>query len=65
MTDSELVKQTALDFLSRYGPDAVPRLLERAEADTLTGDYFSAQAWLDIAAAAERIRSLMLSRLTG
>ena len=55
MTDEELVQRTALDYIRMYGRDAVPRLLERAEAAVFIGDVLSAEAWQDIADAVLRL----------
>jgi hypothetical protein len=55
MTDHELVQQTALKFLQQHGSTAVDRLREFAEIAAETGDSLSAEAWQDIADAAERL----------
>ena len=55
MTDHELVQQTALKFLQQHRSTAVDRLREFAEIAAETGDSLSAQAWQDIANAAERL----------
>lgn len=56
MTDKELVQQTARQCLQWHGPSATERLRECAEIAAEMGDSDSAEAWQDIAAAAERLR---------
>jgi hypothetical protein len=55
MTDDELVQQTAQKYLQWHGPTAAERLREFAEMATELGDSLSAEAWQDIAHAAERL----------
>ena len=55
MEDHELVEHVARRFVRRHGICAVEVLHERA--DCCAGDYRSADAWLDIAEAAERLLS--------
>ena len=53
MEDQELVEHVARRFVRRHGVCAVEVLRERA--DCCAGDCVSADAWLDIADAAERL----------
>ena len=53
MVDRELVDLVGRQFVRRHGECAVEVLRERA--DCCAGDDFSADAWLDIADAAERL----------
>ena len=53
MEDRELVAQVARQFVRRHGACAVDVLRERA--DCCTADDLSAEAWLDIADAAEQL----------
>lgn len=53
MTDDEMVRQTARKCLQWDGPSAAERLRERAEIADGMGDMLSAEAWRDIADAAE------------
>jgi hypothetical protein len=53
MDDHDLVEHVARQFVRRHGACAVELLRERA--DSSAGDYVSADAWLDIADAAERL----------
>jgi hypothetical protein len=53
MENRELVAQAARQFVRRHGACAVDVLRERA--DCCAGDDVSAEAWLDIADAAERL----------
>ena len=55
MDDHDVVEHVARQFLRRHGVSAVEVLRERA--DCCAGDYRSADAWLDIAEAAERLLS--------
>jgi hypothetical protein len=53
MDDHDLVEHVARQFVRRHGVCAVEVLRERA--DGCAGDDRSADAWLDIADAAERL----------
>ena len=53
MDDHDLVEHVARQFVRRHGACAVDVLRERA--DCCAADYRSANAWLDIADAAERL----------
>jgi len=55
MDDAEEVDRVAAKFLERHGPSVIPDLRERAEIATANGDQLSAEAWTDIADAAERL----------
>ena len=55
MDDHDVVEHVARQFVRRHGVSAVEVLRERA--DCCAGDYRSADAWLDIAEAAERLLS--------
>ena len=55
MIDDELVERTARECLHQYGPTAIERLRESAEIAAEMGDGLSAEAWQDIADAAERL----------
>jgi hypothetical protein len=49
------VDQAAREAIDQHGDDAVSVLRERAEVADHLGDELSAQAWRDIADAAERM----------
>ena len=53
MDDHALVEHVARQFVRRHGACAVEVLRDRA--DCCAGDEVSADAWLDIADAAERL----------
>ena len=53
--DDDGVEQVAREYVERYGADAVPILQDEADLADLAGDDLSAEAWRDIAVAAERI----------
>jgi hypothetical protein len=53
--NGETVEQVAREYVRRHGPDSVPILRERADLSDEVGDLLSAEAWRDIADAAERI----------
>ena len=55
MEDGDAVEQVAQDYVRRHGADSLPILRERADLADEVGDYASADAWRDIADAAERI----------
>ena len=55
--DRELVEQVAREYVERHGQDAVSILRERANIAEELGDSLSADAWRDIADAAERLSS--------
>jgi hypothetical protein len=55
MIDNELVENTARGCLDRHGSTAIERLCERAEVAAGIGDILSAEAWQDIADAAQRL----------
>jgi hypothetical protein len=54
MEDDELVEHVARDFIERYGTGVAEVLREHAERCKADRDRPSAQAWVDIADAAER-----------
>jgi hypothetical protein len=53
--NGEAVDQAAREAIDQHGDDAVSVLRERAEVADHLGDELSAQAWRDIADAAERM----------
>ena len=53
--NGEAVEEVAREYVRRHGPDSVPILRERADLCDEVGDLLSAEAWRDIADAAERI----------
>jgi hypothetical protein len=53
--NSEAVDQTAREAIDQHGDNAVSMLRERAEVADQLGDELAAQAWRDIADAAERM----------
>jgi hypothetical protein len=53
--DDDLVEQVAREYVERHGRDSLPILRERAEIADEFGDVVSAEAWRDIADAAERM----------
>jgi hypothetical protein len=55
MEDDELVEHVAREFIERHGVGAGEVLREHAERFEGYGDRPSAQTWLDIADAAERL----------
>jgi len=55
MENGEAVDQAAREAIDQHGDNAVSVLRERAELADHLGDELSAQAWRDIADAAERI----------
>jgi len=55
MEDGDLVEHVARDFIERYGTGAAEVLREHAERCEADRDRASAQTWLDIADAAERL----------
>ena len=55
MDDTDEVERVAEEFLKRRGPTVIPNLRERAEIAAANGDQLSAEAWTDIADAAERL----------
>ena len=55
--DQQLVDHVARDFIARYGAAAAKVLRNHAERCETAGDRFSAQTWLEIADAAERLIS--------
>lgn len=55
--DDDLIDDVARDYVGRYGLGALALIRERAEIAREAGDFLSAQAWQDIADAAERILS--------
>ena len=54
MENGDLVEYVAADMIRRFGPSAATICRERAEIDDEVGDMLSAEAWRDIADAAER-----------
>jgi hypothetical protein len=55
MKDGEAVEQAARQAIDQYGDDAVQVLRERADMADGIGDMLAAEAWRDIADAAERM----------
>jgi hypothetical protein len=55
MEDDELIEHVARDFIERYGTGAAEVLREHAERCEADRDRLSAQAWLEIADAVERL----------
>ena len=55
MENGEAVDQAAREAIDQHGNDAVSILRERAEVADQLGDKLSAEAWRDIADAAERM----------
>ncbi len=53
--DDDDIEQVAREYVERHGADSVLILRERADAADAVGDLLSAEAWRDIADAAERI----------
>jgi hypothetical protein len=54
--DQQVVDHVARDFIARYGA-AAKVLRDHAERCETAGDRYSAQTWLEIADAAERLIS--------
>jgi hypothetical protein len=55
MENGETVEQAAREAIDEHGDDAVAILRERAELADHIGDLLGAEAWRDIADAAERM----------
>jgi hypothetical protein len=55
MSDDEDLVQVAREYVHRHGRDSLAILRERAELADEMGDVVSAEAWRDIADAAERM----------
>jgi hypothetical protein len=55
MDDADEVNRVAAEILERHGPTVIPDLRERAEIAAANGNQLSAEAWTDIADAAERL----------
>ena len=55
MSDDDDVEQVAREYLQRHGLESPSVLRDRAEVADAIGDILSAEAWRDIADAAERI----------
>ena len=55
--DDEFIEDGARDYVARYGLDAVGLLRERARIAASAGQGLLAQAWADMADAAERVLS--------
>ena len=55
MEDAELVKSVAADYVKRLGRDAVPHLRSQEARAAQRGDALAAEAWHDIADAAESL----------
>lgn len=53
--DQDEVARVAAEFLERHGPAVIADLRERAEIAAANGDQLSAEAWTDIADAAEQL----------
>ena len=53
--NGEAVEHVAREYIGRHGPDSVSILRERADLSDEVGDLLSAEAWRDIADAAERM----------
>ncbi len=54
-SDDDHVEQVAREYVERYGADSLSILRERADLADEVKDVVSAEAWRDIADAAERI----------
>jgi hypothetical protein len=54
-SDDNEVEQVAREYVQRHGPDSPSILRDFSEAADAIGDMLSAEAWRDIADAAERI----------
>jgi hypothetical protein len=55
MSDDDDVEQVAHEYVQRHGLDSSSILRDYAEVADTIGDILSAEAWRDIADAAERI----------
>ena len=55
MDDADEIERVAEEFLNRHGPSVILDLRERAEIAAANEDQLSAEAWMDIADAAERL----------
>ena len=55
MDDNDLVEEVAREYVQRHGTDSLGILRDLAEVADQIDDYASAEAWRDIADAAERI----------
>ncbi len=55
MSDDDDVEQVAREYLQRHGLDSPSILRDHAELADAIGDILSAEAWRDIADAAELI----------
>ena len=55
MEDDEAIQHVAGQYVERLGRDAPKHLHERAEQAQAIGDHSSADAWREIAEAAERL----------
>jgi hypothetical protein len=53
--DDDFIAETARDFVVRYGETAAVMLRERARLATAAGAPLLAQAWSDMAAAADAL----------
>ena len=55
MEDADEVDRVAAEFLERHGPRVILDLRDRAEIAAANEDQLSAEAWTDIADAADRL----------
>jgi len=55
--DDDMIQDVAREYVGRYGLGSIELIKERAKIAKEAGDFLSAQAWQDIASAAERILS--------
>jgi hypothetical protein len=55
MDDADEVYKVAAECLGRHGASVVADLRERAEIAAANGDPLSAEAWTDVADAAEKL----------
>lgn len=55
MDDKDLVDKVAAEFLKRDGPSVIAELRDYAELAAANDDQLSAEAWTDIADAAEAL----------
>jgi hypothetical protein len=55
MDDADEVYKVAAECLGRHGASVVAGLRERAEIAAANGDPLSAEAWTDVADAAEKL----------
>ena len=65
MDDTDLVRETAAQFVAAMGARAVRYLEQQADIAAGIGDLISEAAWLDIAVAAKIILDQSRSQLRG